>query len=128
MRILLVDDHKAIRTEMRGLIERETDMLVVAEAASGEEGLDLARAERPDIVIMDICLPGMNGIEATRRILAECPGVRVLALSNHVGEVLIRAVLDVGGKGYVAKSAAFEELVPALRLIDGGGLYRSRRT
>lgn len=120
MRILLIDDHKATREEIRALIEREADMRVVAEAGTGEAGVDQALAQHPDIVVMDILLPGMNGIEATRRILAEQPGIRVLALSNHSGESLEQAILDAGGMGYVRKSNAFEELVPALRLVHAG--------
>lgn len=127
MRILLVDDHEATRNEMRGLIERQPDMRVVAEAATGEEGLAAARAELPDVVIMDIWLPGISGIEATHRLLAERPGAKVLALSNHTGEILVKAILDAGCQGYVMKAAAFEELIPALRAIAAGRQYVSTR-
>jgi len=125
MRILIVEDHKATCDEMRMLIERQPDMHVVAVAESGEAGLDQARAEKPDVAVMDILLPGINGIETTRRILAEQPGVRVLALSNHFGDSLVNAVLDAGGLGYVQKSRAFEELVPALRKVASGDRYVS---
>ena len=125
MRIMLVEDHKATRAEMRALIEREADMTVVAEADTGEEGVDRARAERPDIVVMDILLPGMNGIEAARKILATQPEVRVLALSNHFGDSLVQAILEAGGLGYVRKSRAFEELIPALRSVAAGEPYVS---
>jgi len=133
IRILIVDDHKATREEMRSLIEREPDMLVVAEAGTGEAGVDQARAQHPDIVVMDILLPGMNGIEATRKILAAQPGIRVLALSNHFGESLEQAILDAGGTGYVRKSQAFEELIPALRAVHAGqqcvrALYSDRKS
>lgn len=126
MRILIVDDHEPTRTEMRSLIEREPDMNVVAEVATGEESVSLARAEHPDIVVMDILLPGMNGIEATRRILAEQPATKVLALSNHFGDSLVKAILNAGSLGYVLKGKAFEELIPALRSVAAGRQYISR--
>lgn len=128
MRILIVEDHKPTRDEMRALIEREPDMNVVAEAETGEDGVDQARAEHPDVVVMDILLPGMNGIEATRRILAEDPGTRVLALSNHFGDSLVTSILAAGGLGYVLKSKAFGELVPALRSVYAGEQYVSKRS
>ncbi|MDD5704592.1 MAG: response regulator transcription factor [Kiritimatiellae bacterium] len=126
MRVLLVDDHKPTRDEMRSLIERQPDMVVVAEADTGEAAVDRARNERPDVVVMDILLPGINGIEASRRILAQQPDVVVLALSNHFGESLVQAVLDAGGQGYVRKSRAFEELIPALRSVAAGQRYVSK--
>ena len=125
MRILLVEDHKATRDEMHALIERQPDMTVVAEAETGEDALDRARDEKPDIAVMDILLPGMNGVETTCKILAEQPWVKVLALSNHFGDSLVRAILDAGGLGYVRKSRAFEELIPALRSVASGAQYVS---
>ncbi len=124
IRILIVDDHQATREEIRALIEREADMRVVAEADSGEDGVVKAGEEQPDVVIMDILLPGMNGIEATRKILAAQPGIRVLALSNHFGESLEQAILNAGGMGYVLKNRAFENLIPALRAVYAGHQYR----
>ncbi len=121
--MLIVDDHAATREEIRALIEGEADMCVVAEADSGEDGVTKAIKERPDIVVMDILLPGMNGIEATRAILAEQPGIRVLALSNHFGESLEQAILKAGGMGYVRKNRAFENLIPALRAVYAGHQY-----
>jgi DNA-binding NarL/FixJ family response regulator len=126
MRVLIVEDHGPTRAEMRALMEREPDLRVVAEAETGEEGVSLARTERPDLVVMDILLPGINGIEATRKILAEAPGIKVLALSNHFGDSLVKAILDAGGKGYVLKSRAFEELIPALRAVVSGEQYVSK--
>lgn len=123
---MLVEDHKPTRDEMRALIGREPDMEVVAEAESGEEALGMARAEKPDVAVMDILLPGMNGIETTRKLLAEQPGVKVLALSNHFGDSLVKAILEAGGLGYVRKSKAFEELIPALRQVDAGRQYISK--
>ena len=123
MKILLIEDHKPTRDEIRALIEQQPDMTVVAEAQSGEEGLEKARVAHPDVVIMDILLPDMNGIEATRKIIAEQSRIRVLALSNHFGSSLVQAVLDAGCLGYVRKSLAFEELIPALRAVASGEQY-----
>lgn len=128
MKIMLVEDHAATRTEMRELVERQSDMTVVAEAATGEDAVVKARTEKPDVIVMDILLPGINGIEATRRIRMEQPGVRVLALSNHFGESLVQAVVNAGGLGYVRKSRAFEELVPALRAVSIGLTYVSQES
>ncbi len=124
IRILIVDDHEATREEIRALIEREADMRVVAEAGTGEDGVTKAIKERPDVVVMDILLPAMNGIEATRTILAAQPGIRVLALSNHFGESLEQAILKAGGMGYVRKNRAFENLITALRAVHAGHQYR----
>lgn len=126
MRILLVEDHKPTRDEMRALIEREPDMIVVAEAETGESGVVRAREQAPDVVVMDILLPGLNGIETTRKIRAERPDVKVLALSNHFGESLVQAIFDAGGLGYVRKNRAFEELIPALRAVAAGEQYVTR--
>lgn len=123
MRIMLVDDHEATRVEIRGLISAQQDMSVAAEAGSGEEAVRLARECRPDVIVMDIMMHGMNGIETTRRILAEQPDIRVLALSNHSGASLVQAIVNAGGLGYVPKNKAFEELVPAIRCVKGGQPY-----
>jgi len=127
MTILLVEDHQPTRETMRALIEEQPDMRVVAEAGSGEEAVERALELRPEVIVMDILLPGMNGVEATREICAKQPGVKVLALSNHFGESLVQAILDAGGLGYVQKSRAFEELVPALQAVAAGRQYVGRR-
>lgn len=124
MQILLVDDHRATRDELRALLEGEADMHVVAEADSGEAALTKAAEVHPDMVVMDILLPGMNGIETTRKMLAAQPEIRVLALSNHFGERLEDAILKAGGMGYVRKNWAFEHLIPALRAMSAGKQYR----
>ena len=125
LRILLVDDHAPTRQETRSLIEREADMQVVGEAETGEDAVEKARLEMPDLIVMDILLPGMNGIQATRKIRAEQPGVKVVALSNHSGQSVVKAIFDAGGLGYVQKNKAFEELVPALRTAAQGKRYLS---
>lgn len=123
MNILLIDDHAETRKEMSALINAEKDMSVVAEAANGEEGVQKADRIKPDVVVMDILLPGINGIEATKVIMASNPNARILALSNHAGHFLVQAVLKAGTRGYVRKDRAFEELVPAIRSVAAGRQY-----
>lgn len=120
MDILLVDDHVPTREEIKALIGQEPDLHVVGEAGTAEEAFVLARELKPDVVVMDIMLPGINGVEATRLILAEHPQMHVLALSNHSGTSLVQAVQNAGGLGYVPKNRAFEELIPAIRTVGAG--------
>ncbi len=123
MDILLVDDHAATRQEFVGLIEAQDDMQVVGQAPNGEEGVRLAEALHPDIILMDVVMPGMNGITATQAIHVTVPEARVLALSNHTGEYLVSELLHAGVSGYLRKDRAYEELVPAIRTVAGGGQY-----
>ncbi len=123
MTILLVEDHTATREAMRALIEEQPDMRVIGEAWSGEDGIAQARALRPDIIVMDILLPGLNGVEATRLLRNEQPEAKILVLSNHFGKSLVQAILQAGGLGYVRKFRAFEELIPALRSVSAGVPY-----
>ncbi len=123
MRIMLVEDHNPTRAEMRALIECQPDMTVVAEAETGEAALDRSLEFIPDVVVMDILLPGINGIETTRKILAKQPAIKVLALSNHFGDSLVQAIFGAGGLGYVRKNRALEELIPALRSVAAGKRY-----
>lgn len=102
------------------MLARESDMDVVDVVGTGEAAVDSARVHAPDIVIMDILLPGINGLQATQAIIAARPETKVLALSNHSGRRLIDALLAVGGMGYVRKDRAFEELLPALRAVFAG--------
>lgn len=123
MKVLLVDDHALTREEMVALIETIEGIHVVGQADSGEEGVRQTRELHPDLVVMDIVMPGMNGIEATREILANDPGIRVLALTNHTGRNLVKAVLAAGATGYVRKDQAFEELIPAIHSVAEGTKY-----
>ncbi len=123
MNILLVDDHDETRREIGALINAEPDLKVVAEAATGEDGAMKARELNPDLVLMDIILPGINGLEAIKIILATNPETKILALSNHSGHILVQAVLKAGALGYVRKGSAFEELLPAIRSIAAGRQY-----
>ena len=126
MNVLLIDDHQATRREMASLIEKQRDFKVVGEAGSGREGITRALDLHPDIIVMDVVMPGMNGIEATRKISASDSGIRILALSNHTGHYLVDAVLKAGAMGYVRKDQAYEELVKAIRSIAAGDRYVGR--
>jgi len=123
MKILLVEDHVPTREQVEALLSPENDLVVVAQVGTAEEGIQMAKQLGPDVVVMDIVLPGMNGIEATRCILLDRPATRIVALSNHAGATLVQAVLDAGGLGYVRKNRAFEELIPAIRAVHDGKRY-----
>ena len=123
MNVLLVEDHVATREQVKHLLSQEPDLTIVGQAGTGEEGIDAAKQLSPDVVIMDIVLPGMNGIEATREILANCPTTQIIALSNHSGLALVQAIMAAGGRGYVRKNRAFEELIPAIRAVCDGKRY-----
>ena len=123
MRVLLVDDHSMTRKEMSSLIGEYSDLDIIGEASSAVEAVEKATALHPDVVVMDLVMPGMNGIDATRKISAECGGIQILALSNHSGKHMVQAVMRAGANGYVRKDHAFEELIPAIRCVAGGGSY-----
>ncbi|MDE3113491.1 MAG: response regulator transcription factor [Chloroflexota bacterium] len=123
LRLLLADDHAVLRAGLRALLERERDMTVVGEAADGSEALCRARGLHPDVVIMDLAMPAGGGVEATRRIRAELPDVRVLILSQHDDESYLRSALAAGAAGFALKRAADSELLAAIRAVAGGGLY-----
>ncbi len=123
MDILIIDDHAATREEMASLLDAEDDLVVTGQAADGEEGVRLARQLRPDVVVMDVVMPGMNGIAATRAVRAAEPDTAVLALSNHTGASLVAALLRAGARGYVRKDRAYEELIPAIRAVAEGKQY-----
>ena len=123
MKILIVDDHAIVRQGLRALIDKEEDMEVTAEAGTGAEAIRLARECRPDVIVMDISMPDVNGIDATRSITAESPLVRVLALSMESDRRFVVEVLKAGANGYVLKDAAFAELAPATRAVAAGETY-----
>jgi DNA-binding NarL/FixJ family response regulator len=123
--ILLADDHMIVREGMRSLLEREADMEVVAVADNGRMALQLARELRPDVVVMDIAMPEMNGIEATRRLLNETHGIRVLILSMHSARRFVVETLAAGAKGYLLKDCASEELVRGIRTVAADETYLS---
>jgi DNA-binding NarL/FixJ family response regulator len=118
--VLLVDDHSLVRRGFRRMLEDEADIEVVGEAGDGEESVQLAKTLRPQVVVMDCALPGMNGLEATRRIIDESPETSVLMLSMHSESTWVRQAIESGAKGYVLKNAMDLELGPAIRKIAAG--------
>lgn len=123
IRILLVDDHALMRAGVRMVLQAEPDMQVVGEASSGDEGVRLAVDLRPDVVLMDLSMPGTGGLEATRRIAAENTGARVLVLTMHAEDEYLVPVLEAGGSGYVTKHSADTDLVDAVRVVARGDVF-----
>jgi len=118
--LLIVDDHPIVRTGLAALLERQEDMAVVAEAGDGEEAVDLYRRLRPDLVLMDLRLPRVSGVEATARICAEFREARVLVLTTYEGDEDIFRALEAGARGYLLKDLAREELLEAIRAVRRG--------
>src|SRR5262245_33519277 len=118
--VLLVDDHSLVRRGFRRMLEDESDISVVGEAADGEEAVKLARSLKPRVVIMDSALPGINGLEATRKILQFAPETLVLMLSMHSEDTWVRQALDAGARGYVLKNAMDLDLGSTIRRIVNG--------
>jgi len=117
IRILIAEDHKIVRQGLRSLLEQQPDVEVVAEAGDGREALRLVQETSPNIVVMDVVMPDLNGIEATRQIIARAPGVKVLALSMYSDSRLITGMLSAGASGYLLKESALEELVQAIHTV-----------
>ena len=120
IRILLADDHTLMRSGIRALLEDEPGLTVIGEAEDGRTAVAMACRLGPDVVIMDIAMPLLNGLEATRQIKQQCPRVRVLILSMHDNEEYIRQVLEAGAMGYILKDAAARELISAIRSVYRG--------
>lgn len=118
--VLLVDDHSLVRRGFRRMLEDEEDIRVVGEASDGEEAVKLARSLKPRVVVMDCALPGMSGLQATRKILQLAPETRVLMLSMHTEETWVRQAMEAGARGYVLKNAMDLELGSAIRKIVNG--------
>jgi DNA-binding NarL/FixJ family response regulator len=124
-KVLLVDDHALIRSGLRTLLEEEKGLRVVGEAGDGREALEMVRKLSPDVVVMDITMPRLDGIEATRGILTESPETKVIALSIHGGKRFVESMLQAGAAGYVLKDSVPEELVDAVRTVLRGEKYLS---
>ena len=120
IRLLLVDDHPVVRKGTRELLDTEHDFQVVGEAASGEEAVLKARELVPDVILMDVSMPGMNGIEATKQIKAERPAQNVLVLTSYDDDAYIFALLEAGAAGYLLKNASEAELLGAVRAVAAG--------
>jgi DNA-binding NarL/FixJ family response regulator len=125
IRIIIADDHQIVRQGLKLLLEKESDMEVVGEAEDGRSTVTLAKDLTPDIVVMDVKMPEMNGIEASHRILSELPGVKVIALSMYSDRRFVLDMLKAGAHGYLLKDCAFEELAQAIRLVMARKTYLS---
>lgn len=123
IRVLLADDHGVLRGGLRALLEEESDIEVVGEAETGEEAVRKVQELEPDIVVMDLSMPGIGGLEATRQITAETEGTRVLVLTMHAEEEYLLPVLEAGGSGYVPKTSADEDLTRAIRTVANDEVF-----
>jgi len=127
IRILLADDHTVVRDGLRALLEKQADMAVVAEAADGRDSVRLAEEQSPDVVVMDIAMPNMNGIEATRRIISSNPRVAVVILSMHQDESYVLRSLKAGAKGYLLKDSLRSDVIDAIRQVAQGRSFLTKK-
>ena len=123
LRVLLADDHAIVREGLRALVDAQPDMEVVGEAADGRAACEPREALRPDVVVMDVSMPGLSGARATERLKQACPHIKVLALTVHEDRGYLHQLLEAGASGYVLKRAAAEELIHAIRAVAAGGTY-----
>ena len=123
IRVLLTDDHEVVRAGYARLLETTSDIDVIAEASSGEEACTGYFECRPDVLIMDLNMPGMGGLEACRRIMARDPKANILVFSVHENEVMLERALDVGIKGYISKRSASQVMIQAVRKVAAGDVY-----
>lgn len=123
LRVVLADDHSVLRAGLRALLNGEPDIEVVGEAGDGQEAVALAERLRPDVVVMDISMPKLDGLRATRQITEHLPDVHVLILTMHDGDQYLLQALEVGGAGYVLKRSADTDLLEAIRIVAKGGAY-----
>jgi DNA-binding NarL/FixJ family response regulator len=124
-RVALVDDHKIMRDGLRAILEKQPNVLVVGEAADGREAIDVVRDEHPHVVVMDVSMKGLNGVDATRRIVEEISDVKVIGLSMSADRRYVLAMLSAGASGYLLKDAAADELIRAIEAVSAGGTYLS---
>jgi len=122
LRLLVVDDHIVVRTGLKSLLSTQPEMVVVGEAADGQEAIDRARELRPDVIIMDISMPVMDGIEATRRITAAMPEANILALTVHEDKQFFLSMVAAGARGYISKQAASQDLVAAIQHVASSAI------
>ena len=125
LKVILADDHNLVREGLRSLLDKQGDILVVGEADNGRAALELATRLAPDVAVMDVSMPDMNGVEAASRIRDAVPGVRVLALSMHADKRFVEKMLRAGASGYLLKNCAFKEIAQAIRVVASGRCYLS---
>lgn len=122
-RILIVDDHRLLRAGLKTLLNSDPNLEVVGEATSGEEALNVVQETKPDVVLMDLAMPGMDGLEATRRLVQMVPNIRVLVMTMHEDSELMKECVRAGAKGYIIKRAAESELVDAIYAVQRDVIY-----
>jgi DNA-binding NarL/FixJ family response regulator len=125
IRILLADDHAVVRQGFKLILSAQPDMEIIGEAGNGREAVELAEKLQPEVVVMDVAMPELNGIEATRRLAASAPRTRVLALSMHKDSVYVREILRAGARGYLLKDSIASDLLAAIRAVARGEGYLS---
>lgn len=123
IRIVLVDDHEVVRTGLKAYLNTQSGIEVIGEAGDGLEAVNMARDLNPDLIVMDISMPGMDGMQATQRIRSVCPACKVLALTVHADRQYFLEMLSAGAMGYVSKQAAADELLNAIRVVAVGEVY-----
>ncbi len=123
LRVFLADDHAVLREGLKMLINEQPDMQVIGEASSGRAAWQMAKKLKPDVVVMDVSMPDLNGVQATTRLHQECPDIKVLTLTAYEDQGYLRQLLQAGAAGYVLKRTASEELIRAIRVVAAGGVY-----
>lgn len=123
IRIVIADDHGTMREGLRLLMNSQPDLEVVGEAADGREAIQLTRDLMPDVLLMDVSMPGMNGLDATKKVREQCPNVRVLALTRHSDDGFLNQMLAAGASGYALKLPSGDDLMRAIRTVSAGGTY-----
>ncbi len=127
MKILIADDHSIVREGLKSLIDKQKSMQIVGEAEDGQMAIDLTRELSPDLVIMDVSMPNLNGIEATREILLNKPETKIIILSMYTDKHIVKESLEAGAKGYILKSNLLEELLQAIKTVKANERYLSPR-
>lgn len=127
IKILIVDDHGILRAGVKLIIDQTDDMKIVGQACDGHEGIELARKLKPDVVLMDISMPGLNGIEATKEIVSENPDIKILALSAYCNRRFVKDMLKAGVSGYALKDTMADELIYAIKSVHAGRRYLSEK-
>lgn len=127
IRIVLCDDHQIIREGLHSLLDKQKDMIVVGEGTNGHDAIRLATESKPDVMVLDVAMPDLNGIGAARRLCEVRPELKILALSMHSDKHFVTGMLEAGASGYMLKDCAFSELANAIRTLIAGGLYISPR-
>ena len=124
-RIILADDHRMIRKGIRGILSLEADLEVIGEASDGLQTVEIAEALKPDILVLDLMMPGLNGLKVAARLAKSCPQISIIMLSMHSNEAYVAEAVHLGVKGYVLKDNTSDELVPAIRHVAAGKQFLS---